>query len=74
MADSPRWHLREGRYGETTLDGLNVVAVGGFDGNMGSAEALTEPTTPEGARVQVHSWPGGSSNHFPFDWSGPDEP
>ena len=69
----------------------------------GSAEALTGPTTPEGARVQVHnapgaevgpgqiatwataeedeveafgfkwSWPGRSSKHFPFDWSGPDE-
>jgi hypothetical protein len=67
----------------------------------GSAEALTGPTTPEGARVQVHnapgaeagpgqvatwataqedeveafgfkwSWPGRSSKHFPFDWSGP---
>jgi hypothetical protein len=70
----------------------------------GRAEALTGPTTPEGARVQVHnapgaevgpgqvatwatateddveafgfkwSWPGRSSKHFPFDWSGPDEP
>src|SRR4051794_11660225 len=69
----------------------------------GSAEALAGPTTPEGARVQVHnppgaevgpgqiatwgtasedevaafgfkwSWPGRSSKHFPFDWSGPDE-
>jgi hypothetical protein len=68
----------------------------------GSAEALTGPTAPEGARVQVHnapgaevgpgqvatwatskedevdafgfkwSWPGRSSKHFPFDWSGPD--
>ena len=69
----------------------------------GSAEALTGPTSPDGARVQVHnapgaevgpgqvatwatatedeveafgfkwSWPGRSSKHFPFDWSGPDE-
>lgn len=68
----------------------------------GRAEALTGPTTPEGARVQVHnapgaevgpgqvatwatamedevdafglkwSWPGRSSKHFAFDWSGPD--
>ena len=128
------WHVREGRYGETALDELNVVAVGGFDGNIwtgeatnsemgffmderaddnqrealqvifggqaggwpagfaqlidevrgiefapidfqiaddlghwgvkvpgkawGSAEALTGPTTPEGARVQVHNPPG----------------
>jgi hypothetical protein len=69
----------------------------------GRAEALTGPTTPEGARLQAHnapgaevgpgqvatwatamddeveafnvkwSWPGRSSKHFPFDWSGPDE-
>jgi hypothetical protein len=69
----------------------------------GRAEALTGPTAPEGARVQVHnapgaevgpgqvatwatasedeveafgfkwSWPGRSSKHFPFEWSGPDE-
>lgn len=174
------WHVREGVYGDVPLDGLNVVGVGSFEGNIwageatnsamgffmderadeaqrhalqtvfggqaggwpagfaqlidevrgiefapidfqiaddlsqwrvevtgkarGSAEALTGPTTPEGARVQVHnapgaevgpgqiatwatatedvveafgfkwSWPGRSSKHFPFDWSGPDEP
>lgn len=174
------WHVREGVYGDVVLDGLSVVAVGSFEGNIwageatnsamgffideradepqrhalqtifggqaggwpagfaqlidevrgiefapidfhiaddlsewrvevpgkawGRAEALTGPTTPEGARVQVHnppgaevgpgqiatwatatedvveafgfkwSWPGRSSKHFPFDWSGPDEP
>lgn len=172
------WHVREGSYGDVALDGLSVVAVGSFEGNIwagespgaamgffideraderqrealqeiffgraggwpagfaalisdnrgvefaqidfevaddlsqwrvevpgkarGSAEALTGPTTPEGARVQVlnapgaevgpgqvatwatatgdeveafgfrWSWPGRSSKHFPFDWSGPD--
>jgi hypothetical protein len=172
------WHVREGKFGDVTLDGLNVVAVGSFEGNIwlgkakpvmgffideraddeqrdalqtifggdaggwpagfaqtvdevlgieyapidfeiaddlgswrvevpgkakGSAEALTGPTLPEGKRVQLHnapgaevgpgqvatwatatddevdafgfkwSWPGRSSKHFPFDWSGPDE-
>jgi hypothetical protein len=172
------WHIREGNYGDVSLDGLNVVAVGSFEGNIwageakpamgffvderadesqrealltifggqaggwpagfaqlideirglefvpidfeiaddlgrwrveipgkakGSAVALTGPTLAEGARVQVHnapgaevgpgqvatwataeedeveafgfkwSWPGRSSKHFPFDWSGPDE-
>ncbi len=28
------WHIREGRYGSVQLDGLNAVAVGGFDGNI----------------------------------------
>jgi hypothetical protein len=173
------WHVRDGNYGEVQLDGLNVVGVASFVGNIwggetkaamglfideraderqrdalqtiwggqvggwpggfaeligemrgieyapiefeiaedlaqwrvevpgkarGRAEALTGPTTPEGARVQVHnapgaevgpgqvatwatatedeveafgfkwSWPGRSSKHFRFDWSGPDEP
>ncbi|HEX2126287.1 MAG TPA: DUF1326 domain-containing protein [Thermoleophilaceae bacterium] len=116
------WHVREGSYGDVTLDGLNVVAVGSFEGNIWTGEAkpsmgffideraaerqreaLTGPTAPAGARVQVHnapgaeagpgqvatwataredeveafgfkwSWPGRSSKHFPFDWSGPDE-
>jgi hypothetical protein len=171
------WHVREGNYADITLDGLNVVAVGSFVGNIwagakaamgffideradepqrqalqaifggqaggwpagfaelvddirgiefapidfeiaddlghwrvevpgkarGSAKALSGPTSPEGARVQLHnapgaevgpgqiatwataeedeveafgfkwSWPGRSSKHFPFDWSGPDD-
>jgi hypothetical protein len=28
------WHVREGSYGDVTLDGLNVVAVGSFEGNI----------------------------------------
>jgi len=172
------WHVNEGNYGDVKLDDLNVVAVGGFEGNIwtdeaknskmgffideraddsqrealqtifagdaggwpagfaqliedvlgveyapiefeladdmsawrvevpgkarGSAEALVGPTSPE-TPVTVHnapgaevgpgqvatyatatedeveafglkwSWPGRSSKHFPFDWSGPDE-
>lgn len=174
------WHIREGCYGETRLDGLNVAMLGSFVGNIwgehrdayaaiflderadeeqrgalqmifggraggwpatfgallgarirgmefapiqvsiaedlatwsveipgkaaASVEALSGPTTPEGTRVQSHNLPGvevgpgqvatwgrviheradayrfrwersdNSSKHFPFDWSGPDEP
>jgi hypothetical protein len=28
------WHIREGRFGDVELDGLNVVAVGSFEGNI----------------------------------------
>jgi len=28
------WHVRDGRFGDVVLDGLNVMAVGGFDGNI----------------------------------------
>ncbi|HZU75046.1 MAG TPA: DUF1326 domain-containing protein [Acidimicrobiales bacterium] len=32
------WHVREGRYGDVVLDGLNVVAVGAFEGNIWAGE------------------------------------
>ncbi|TMB90083.1 MAG: DUF1326 domain-containing protein, partial [Chloroflexi bacterium] len=172
------WHVTNGNFGDVRLDGLSVVGIGSFTGNIwagetksamgmiideraddrqrdalltifggraggwpagfaelvgdmrgiefapitveiaadlarwrvdvpgmakGSAEALTGPTSPPGARVQLHnapgaevgpgqiatwgvaaedeveafgfkwSWPGRSSKHFSFDWSGPDE-
>jgi hypothetical protein len=28
------WHIREGHYGDVRLDGLNVVALGSFEGNL----------------------------------------
>ena len=28
------WHIRTGRYGDVTLDGLNVMALGYFEGNI----------------------------------------
>jgi hypothetical protein len=28
------WHIREGRYGDVSLDGLNVVMIGSFVGNV----------------------------------------
>ena len=28
------WHIREGSYGDVRLDGLNVVALGSFEGNL----------------------------------------
>ena len=33
------WHVREGQYGDVELDGLNVVALGAFEGNLWAGEA-----------------------------------
>lgn len=33
------WHINEGAYGDVKLDDLNVVAVGGFEGNIWAGEA-----------------------------------
>lgn len=32
------WHIRAGRYGDVALDRLNVLAVGGFEGNIWSGD------------------------------------
>jgi len=32
------WHVRQGRYGRVTLDGLNVMAAGTFHGNIWSGD------------------------------------
>jgi hypothetical protein len=32
------WHIREGRYGDVALDGLNVIAVSDFEGNIWGGE------------------------------------
>jgi hypothetical protein len=33
------WHVREGHYGDVSLDGLNVLAMGSFEGNLWAGEA-----------------------------------
>jgi len=33
------YHIREGAYGDVQLDGLNVLAVAQFDGNIWTGEA-----------------------------------
>jgi hypothetical protein len=33
------WHVREGHYGDVHLDGLNLLALGAFEGNIWTGEA-----------------------------------
>ena len=28
------WHIRQGRFGDVQLDGFNLLALGGFEGNL----------------------------------------
>ena len=35
------WHIREGRYGDVVLDGLNVLSLGAFTGNIWSGQVKT---------------------------------
>jgi hypothetical protein len=32
------WHIRDGRYGDVALDGLNVIGIGTFKGNVWTGE------------------------------------
>lgn len=32
------WHVRQGHYGDVRLDGFNLVALGGFEGNLWAGE------------------------------------
>jgi hypothetical protein len=36
------WHIREGRYGDVVLDGLNVLAIGAFEGNIWGGETKAD--------------------------------
>jgi hypothetical protein len=33
------WHIREGNFGDATLDDLSIVAIGSFEGNIWTGEA-----------------------------------
>ena len=63
----PAYHIKKGIYGQTQLDGLNVLALSYFRGNIWAAppgkvvsraEALTGPMTLAGKRVQTINVPG----------------
>ena len=36
------WHIREGQYSDTVLDGLNVLGLGSFTGNIWAGQAKDE--------------------------------
>jgi hypothetical protein len=35
------WHIRQGHYGDTRLDGLNLLALGAFEGNIWAGAKVT---------------------------------
>ena len=39
------WHFREGTYGDVSLDGLSVVMLGAFEGNIWTGEAKNSVAT-----------------------------
>jgi hypothetical protein len=67
------WHINEGNYGDVKLDGLNVVALGHFEGNIWDEETkavmgmFLDERADEGQRAalqtiwsgQAGGWPAG---------------
>ena len=61
------WHIREGRYGDVALDGLNVVAFASFKGNLWEHRARADlavkapvagpPRTSGSRRQSIHAMP-----------------
>jgi hypothetical protein len=57
------YHIKKGRYGDTPLEGFNVMMVGGFRGNIWAGEVDA---------MGFHwDWKGESSKHIPFELTGP---
>src|SRR5215216_3886997 len=65
------WHVREGNYGDVSLDGLNVVAVGSFEGNIWAGEAkpamgfFIDERADEGQREAIQAIFGGNAGGWP---------
>ncbi|MHA6805560.1 DUF1326 domain-containing protein [Salinifilum ghardaiensis] len=66
------WHVREGAYGSTGLDGLNVVMLSSFVGNVWSGEheeayaaVFLDERADEDQRAALHAIFGGEAGGWP---------
>ena len=68
------WHIREGHYGDARLDGLNVVALGSFEGNIWEGAKATvgiymDERADEGQRQGLMVIFGGEGGGWPGDFA-----
>lgn len=65
------WHVRRGRYGDVKLDGLNLLALGAFEGNLWAGEAkarmglFIDERADEGQRAALQSVFSGQAGGWP---------
>ena len=70
------WHIREGHFGDVPLDGLNVVALGFFEGNVWAGEAkpsmgiYMDERADERQREALQTIFGGAAGGWPGDFAG----
>ncbi len=69
------WHLREGRYGDVPLGGLNVAMLGSFTGNVWSgqhtdayAAAFFDDRADDDQRAALHTVFGGAAGGWPAEF------
>jgi hypothetical protein len=69
------WHIREGNYGEVRLDGLNLVAVGAFEGNIWDGETkatmglFVDEAANDRQREAMQMIFGGQAGGWPGDFA-----
>lgn len=69
------WHIQRGRYGEVTLDGLNVLAIGAFTGNLWAGEAkvtigiFIDERADERQREALQTIFSGQAGGFPAEFA-----
>jgi hypothetical protein len=70
------WHIREGNYGDVRLDGLSLIAVGRFEGNIWTGEATNvsmgmfiDERADERQREALQMIFGGQAGGWPADFA-----
>jgi hypothetical protein len=70
------WHIREGYYGDTRLDGLSIIGIGGFEGNLWTGEGkevnmgfFMDERADEQQREAMQMIFGGRAGGFPADFA-----
>jgi len=69
------WHIREGRYGEVILDGLNLVGLGHFEGNVWAGETkvvmglFIDERADEAQREALQMIFGGQAGGWPGEFA-----
>src|SRR6185436_19176420 len=69
------WHINEGTFGDVRLDGLNVVALGSFEGNIWGGETKAtmgiymDERADEGQREALGAIFGGQAGGWPGDFA-----
>lgn len=69
------WHVNKGQYGDVHLDGLNVLAIGSFTGNLWTGEArvtlgmFIDERADERQRGALQAIFGGQAGGFPAEFA-----